>query len=125
MSQGSWVIHPYSSRSKADPRSSQLDGLEILETVFQSHGGLPASATAQRGLRCAIELPLTDRHRRDKVDILLRGVKPQQALDDALIQEIKSATMAASNHDLGVIHVCNLPYLVPRNRFAIVNPAFL
>ncbi|TVY88566.1 Ankyrin [Lachnellula willkommii] len=85
--------------------ATKLEGLEILETLLNSPGGLPASATIQRGLRCAIELPFTDIHRRDKVEILLRGVKPQQALDDALIQEIKSTTMAASSADLGVIKV--------------------
>ncbi|TVY47022.1 Serine/threonine-protein phosphatase 6 regulatory ankyrin repeat subunit B [Lachnellula occidentalis] len=85
--------------------ATKLEGLEILEAVLKSHGGLPASPTVQRGLKCAIELPLTDRHRRDKVEILLQGVKPQQALDDALIQEIRSATMAASSVDLGVIKV--------------------
>ncbi|TVY34018.1 Ankyrin [Lachnellula subtilissima] len=85
--------------------ATKLEGLGVLEAVLKSHGGLPASPTVQRGLRCAIELPTTDIHRRDKVEILLRGVKPQQALGDALIQEIRSATTAESSADLGVIKV--------------------
>ncbi|TVY80563.1 Serine/threonine-protein phosphatase 6 regulatory ankyrin repeat subunit B [Lachnellula suecica] len=83
--------------------ATMLDGCENLKTVCKSRGGAPSSATVARSLKCAMDLRSTDRCRRDKIEILLQGIKPQQGLDDALIQEIKSA--ATSNHDLGVIQV--------------------
>lgn len=83
-----------------------MDGLETLQLILQSHGGLPSAATVQRALKCATELPLTERHRRDKIETLLLGVKPQQALDDSLIEEIKFAAAATvSIQHLGVIQV--------------------
>lgn len=83
--------------------ATRVDNAEILDTVLQSHGGVARPTTVERGLVAAITLPPTASNRRDKVAMLLRGVRPKIALDDALIQEVKNAI--ASKQDLGVIHV--------------------
>ncbi|KAL3425114.1 ankyrin repeat protein [Phlyctema vagabunda] len=48
-------------------------------------------ATISRALKTAIDLPITDKYRPYKVEALLRGVKPQEALDEALIEEVKAS----------------------------------
>jgi hypothetical protein len=73
----------------------------VLDVVLQSSGGLPNLATIARGLSSAMELPIMDSHRCRKVDALLRRTKPQEAMDQALIQEIK--TMLAVKGDLSVV----------------------
>ncbi|CZT51702.1 uncharacterized protein RSE6_12887 [Rhynchosporium secalis] len=62
-----------------------------LEIILQDEGCLPNLQTIERGLRCALDLPLTDVDRRNKIDILLRRGKPQDAMDQALINEIESS----------------------------------
>jgi ankyrin repeat protein len=83
--------------------ATKMEDCEILDTVLRSRGGVARPATVERGLVAAITLPTTDRSRRDKVEMLLRGVKPKIALDDALIQEVRN--VIASKQDLGVIQV--------------------
>jgi ankyrin repeat protein len=63
----------------------------ILDVLLQSKGGLPTEETITRALKSALDLPLTDSHRQHKIDALLRHSKPQDALDNSLIQEIKSS----------------------------------
>ncbi|RDW87776.1 hypothetical protein BP5796_03470 [Coleophoma crateriformis] len=63
----------------------------ILDIVLRSAGEPPNASTITRALQCAIDLPITDLHRHHKVETILRGVKPQQAMDDALVQEIESS----------------------------------
>jgi hypothetical protein len=64
--------------------------LTPLKIVLQSTGSLPSSSTIEKALECAINLPLQDPNRPMKVKALLRKVKPQGAMNRALIQEIKS-----------------------------------
>lgn len=61
-----------------------------LKIVLQSSGSLPSSSTIEKGLECAINLPLPDPNRLIKVKALLQKVKPQEAMNKALIREIKS-----------------------------------
>jgi len=83
--------------------ATRLDNCEILATVLRSHGGVASHTTVERGLVAAITLPATAKYRRDKVEMLLRGAKPQQALDAGLIEEVKN--VIASKQNLGVIQV--------------------
>jgi hypothetical protein len=76
---------------------------EILRMVLQSDGGLPNSATVERGLKCAIELQPTDPNRKQKIELLLRCAKPQNMMDAVLVHEIKSAL--ASKQDPSVIQI--------------------
>lgn len=75
----------------------------FLQVILQSSGGLPSPRTVARGLSSAMELPLTDSHRCRKVEALLRRTRPQEAMDQALIQEIK--TMLALKGDLSVVRI--------------------
>jgi ankyrin repeat protein len=63
----------------------------LLKILSQSGGVLPSSATIERALEYAIRLPLTDANRPKKVKTLLWKVKPQAAMNKALIQEIRSS----------------------------------
>ncbi|KAH7348313.1 hypothetical protein BKA65DRAFT_398151 [Rhexocercosporidium sp. MPI-PUGE-AT-0058] len=74
----------------------------ILDIVLRSEGSAPFSATIEQGLQCAIDLPLTDLSRRVKVEALLRRIKPQDAMNQALIKEIESAKITK---DLSVIAI--------------------
>ena len=78
---GSAVAHAV---KRNDPR--------ILDIVLHSQGSLPSTSTIERALKTAMDLPLSDPSRHQKIDALLRCTKPQGGLDDALIHEIKSAT---------------------------------
>lgn len=73
----------------------------VLDVVLQSSGGIPNPTTVARGLSAAMELPFRDSHRCRKVEALLRRTKPQEAMDRALIQEIR--TMLAVKGDLSVV----------------------
>jgi ankyrin repeat protein len=73
----------------------------VLDVILQSSGGSPSTATIARGLSSAMELPLTDNHRCRKVEALLRRTKPQEAMNQALIQEIR--TMLAVKGDRSVL----------------------
>ncbi|KAH6712645.1 hypothetical protein BKA61DRAFT_521868 [Leptodontidium sp. MPI-SDFR-AT-0119] len=74
----------------------------ILDIVLRGEGGVPNSTTIEQGLRCAIDLPPTDLNRRVKVEALLWRVKPQDAMDQALIKEIG---IAMATKDVSVIAV--------------------
>jgi ankyrin repeat protein len=73
----------------------------FLDVVLQSRGGLPSPTAVARSLSSAMELPLTDGHRCRKVEALLHRTKPQEAMNQALIQEIR--TMLAVKGDLSVL----------------------
>ena len=76
---------------------------KALDTVLQSQGALPNINSVDKGLRCAIDLHSTDLHRRHKIESLLRRAKPQRAMDESLIKEIRSAL--AVQQSLSVIEV--------------------
>ncbi|CZR50284.1 uncharacterized protein PAC_00156 [Phialocephala subalpina] len=63
----------------------------LLTILLRAGTFLPSSTTIERALECAIALPLSDMNRPNKVKALLWKVKPQGAINRALIQEIKSA----------------------------------
>ncbi|KAF8848433.1 putative ankyrin repeat protein [Acephala macrosclerotiorum] len=63
----------------------------LLTIILQAGTFLPSSATIERALECAISLPLSDVNRPKKFKALLWKVKPQTAINKALIQEITSA----------------------------------
>ncbi|KUJ18648.1 putative ankyrin repeat protein [Mollisia scopiformis] len=63
----------------------------VLQILLNSGTFLPSSATIEKALECAINLPLTDVNRHKKVKALLWKVRPQEAINKALIQEIDSA----------------------------------
>ncbi|KAE8449388.1 hypothetical protein EG329_008289 [Mollisiaceae sp. DMI_Dod_QoI] len=69
----------------------------LLKIVLGSGNFLPTSATIERSLECAINLPTTDASRDKKVKGLLWKVKPQSAMNKALIQEVKS-TLRQGQH---------------------------
>ncbi|KAL2064498.1 hypothetical protein VTL71DRAFT_4992 [Oculimacula yallundae] len=74
----------------------------ILDTVLQDEAQMPDYVTIERGLRCATDLPLTNPNRRRKFEALLRKGRPQDAMDQALIKEVKSSSVSK---DLSVIRV--------------------
>jgi hypothetical protein len=73
----------------------------VLDTVLQSSGDPPTPQAIAKALAHALELPLTDPYRHHRIDALLRRAKPQEALNHALIQEIRSALSV--KRDLSVI----------------------
>lgn len=75
----------------------------VLDVVLQSEGGLPSAETIASALTTVIDLPLTDAHRRYRVESLLRRTRPQRTMDESLVKEIRSAL--AMKRDFGVIEV--------------------
>ncbi|PVH67848.1 putative ankyrin repeat protein [Cadophora sp. DSE1049] len=83
--------------------STRLADPVILDIVLRGEGAAPNLSTIERGLQSAIDLPPTDANRQIKVEALLWRSKPQDAMDQVLIKEIKSAL--ATKQDLGMIKV--------------------
>ena len=75
----------------------------LLDIVLQSQGGLPTAATIETAMKCAIELPASDLHRRHKIETLLRRPKPQGAINATLLQEVN--TVITLKQDPSVIQV--------------------
>jgi hypothetical protein len=76
---------------------------EILNIILQASGDLPNPDTVEKGLQCAIELPPADPNRKHKIILLLRHAKPEKAINEALVVEIKS--VLTSKQDLSVIQI--------------------
>ncbi len=75
----------------------------VLDIVLRGEGTVPTSETIEQGLRCAIDLPLTDANRRIKIAALLWRVKPQNAMNQALVKEIRYALTTKDLAVLGVL----------------------
>ena len=78
--------------------------LETFNIVLQDTGALPNPTTVEKAIKCAMELQLTDFNRKDKVKFLLEKVKPQKAMDEALVLEIK-LVLASPNPNLSVVKI--------------------
>lgn len=76
--------------------------LEIFNTVLQMSGAIPSSDTVEKALKCVIELQTTDPNRKHKVKLLLQQAKPENAINEALVWEIKFV-LESSKQDLSVI----------------------
>lgn len=70
---------------------AKISNPAVLDVLLQSHGHPLTPETIARALECASELPFSDPHRQHKMELLLRRPVPQHVLDNALIQEAKSA----------------------------------
>jgi ankyrin repeat protein len=78
--------------------------LEAFNIVIGECGTSPNSTSVERALRCALELQLSDSNRKEKVKFLLHHAKPANAINEALVMEIK-LVLESSRHELSVIQI--------------------
>ncbi|KAI9047910.1 hypothetical protein LZ554_007712 [Drepanopeziza brunnea f. sp. 'monogermtubi'] len=73
----------------------------ILNVILRNERNIPTPPTIEQRLKSAMGLPLADANRRVRVEAILWRVKPQDAIDQALIKELESAS--TSTQGLGVV----------------------
>lgn len=71
--------------------ATRSSNFTVLKIVLENGSIPPSTATIEKALQCATSLPLTDINRDKKMKALLSRGKPQDAMNKALVQEIKSA----------------------------------
>jgi hypothetical protein len=72
----------------------------ILDIVLRSEGALVTSSTIESALHAAMVVPIDDTSRAGKLHRLLEEAKPQQVIDECLLQEVNSAVAQKQNLDV-------------------------
>lgn len=84
--------------------ATRSNDLEVFNIVLKSGGCVGNSATIEKALKCAIELQTTDPNRKFKVEQLLQHAKPEHAMNETLVWEIKFV-LTSSKQDLSVVQI--------------------